>query len=177
MSLPSWPLVHFFYICTMKTAVILLGGNTGNVPLTFRTCIQDFEDEGYLIFDISSIYQSSAWGYESENLYYNQLIVLHTNNNAQELLADSLAIENKLGRIRTSSTDYSDRPIDIDIMFYESDVVSEVDLIIPHPRLHLRKFCLVPLMEIMPNFVHPGFNKTIAQLMEECADKSTVQQL
>lgn len=177
MPLPSRPLVHFFYICTMKTAIILLGGNTGNVPLTFRTCIQEFEDEGYLIFDISSIYRSSAWGYESENLYYNQLIVLNTNNNAQKLLADALAVENKLGRVRTSSTDYADRPIDIDIMFYESEIISEDDLTIPHPRLHLRKFCLVPLMEIMPNFVHPGLNKTIVQLIEECTDNSIISSL
>lgn len=161
----------------MKTAVILLGGNTGNVPLTFRTCIQEFEDEGYFIIDISSIYSSSSWGYESEHLYYNQLVVLHTNNNAQQLLNDALTIENKLGRVRSSSKDYSDRPIDIDIMFYESEIMETENLHIPHPRLHLRKFCLVPLMELIPAFIHPGFNKTIAQLLEVCPDNSLVTKL
>lgn len=161
----------------MKTVVILLGGNTGNVPLTFKSCIQEFEDEGYLVFDLSSIYQSSAWGYESENLFYNQLIVIHTNHNPQQVLANALAIENKLGRVRTSSSDYVDRPIDIDIIFYESDIVTTENLIIPHPRLHLRKFCLVPLMEIMPNFIHPSLNKSIEQLLEECTDKSVISSL
>jgi 2-amino-4-hydroxy-6-hydroxymethyldihydropteridine diphosphokinase len=161
----------------MKTVVILLGGNTGNVPLTFRTCIQEFEDEGYFIINISSIYSSSSWGYESEHLYYNQLMVLHTNNNAHQLLNDALTIENKLGRIRTNSKDYTDRPIDIDIMFYESEIMETENLHIPHPRLHLRKFCLVPLMELIPSFIHPAFNRTIAQLLEVCPDNSIVTKL
>jgi 2-amino-4-hydroxy-6-hydroxymethyldihydropteridine diphosphokinase len=161
----------------MKTAVILLGGNMGNVPLTFRTCIQEFEDEGYLIIDISSIYSSSSWGYESEHLYYNQLVVLHTNNNAQQLLNDALTLENKLGRIRSSSKDYSDRPIDIDIMFYESEIIESENLHIPHPRMHLRKFCLVPLVELMPQFIHPLLNRTIAQLLEDCEDNSNLTKL
>lgn len=158
----------------MHTVVILIGGNTGDVLSTFQLCTQEFEEKGYTLLEKSSVYNSKAWGYESENKYYNQLLVLKTNNNPQYILKDLLTIEEKLGRKRNSTTQYIDRPIDIDIMFYDSEIIKENNLIIPHPRLHLRKFCLIPLMGMMPDYIHPILNKSIRQLAKECIDKSII---
>ena len=161
----------------MHTTVLLLGGNKGDVLSTFQLSIQAFEEKGYTLFKKSSIYCSKSWGYESENIFYNQVLILKTNNSPQDILNDLLSIEEKLGRTRNSSDTYEDRTIDIDIIFYDDRVIEEENLVIPHPRLHLRNFCLVPLMEIIPNFIHPGLNKSIGQLTEECTDSSIISTL
>ena len=85
-----------------------------------------------------------------------------------------LNIETNLGRTRSAISKYQDRAIDIDIMFYDSEVINESALIIPHPRLHLRNFCLVPLMEIVPDFVHPILRKSIQVLSLESNDTGLV---
>lgn len=158
----------------MLEAVIILGGNEGNVPATFKKCKDSFESIGYVVKNISSLYSSPPWGFESSNEFYNQVLVLNTNKNPHEVLHDCLSIENEFGRIRNNSAEYEDRIIDIDILFYGDEVLVEEDLIIPHPRLHERKFCLVPLAEIMPGFVHPELDKTISELLSECEDKSQI---
>jgi len=88
----------------------------------------------------------------------------------------ALEIEKQLGRKR-SGNGYSSRTMDIDIIFYGDSVIDEPDLVVPHPRMHLRNFVLVPLCEIFPDFVHPVFGKTIRQLLEECPDEGKVWEL
>ncbi len=160
----------------MHHAVLILGGNTGDVTNTFKNCLIRFRELGYELFGISSVYTSNAWGFESDNLFYNQVVVVETKNNPQQVLTDCLSIENKLGRTRTAATTYSDRDIDIDILFFDQEIIEEDHLFIPHPRLHLRKFCLVPLVEIMPDFVHPKLDKTMRTLLTECEDESKINQ-
>jgi 2-amino-4-hydroxy-6-hydroxymethyldihydropteridine diphosphokinase len=154
--------------------VIILGGNEGDVPETFAKCVERFEILGYELIDVSSLYSSPPWGFESKNLFYNRIFVFRTNKNPHELLNDCLSIENQLGRTRNNSSGYRDRNIDIDILFYGNEIVDKEHLIVPHPRLHERKFCLVPLDEIMPGFVHPVLNKSIRELLLECKDESQV---
>ena len=158
----------------MQEVVIILGGNQGNVPDTFRKCEERFEALGYKLVDISSLYSSPPWGFDSKNMFYNRIMVFETNKNPQYVLDDCLMIEGELGRIRNTSENYEDRIIDIDILFYGEEIVVEEHLMIPHPRLHERKFCLVPLQEIMPDFVHPGLEKTIRTLLGECEDESKI---
>ncbi len=158
----------------MQEAVIILGGNQGDAPATFKRCEERFDELDYTLVNTSSIYSSPPWGFSSENLFYNQVMVFETNKIPQEVLNDCLSIENELGRTRNNSPEYEDRLIDIDILFYAEETLVEEHLTIPHPRLHERKFCLVPLHEIMPDFIHPGLNKSIEKLLEECADKSVI---
>lgn len=154
---------------------LILGGNIGNVRETFQTCLKKLIDLNYLPINQSSIYQSSAWGYPSENSYLNQVLILQTKNSAEMVLNDILEIERKLGRVRTNDKVYNDRTLDIDILFFDDSIIQQPNLVIPHPRLHLRRFCLVPMAEINAEFLHPVLQKSIADLLLECPDPSIIQ--
>jgi 2-amino-4-hydroxy-6-hydroxymethyldihydropteridine diphosphokinase len=157
----------------MHTVIILLGGNEGDIKNTFQQCLSQIQTSGFTVEKQSYIYQSKAWGYESEKLFFNQALILQTNHNPQKALDIILDIEKSLGRTRDIKPGYADRPIDIDIMF-DDQVISEKRLIIPHPRLHLRKFCLIPLNELVPDLQHPVLHKSIHQLLKICPDLSEV---
>jgi 2-amino-4-hydroxy-6-hydroxymethyldihydropteridine diphosphokinase len=86
-------------------------------------------------------------------------------------------IEKELGRIRHNDGQYHSRCIDIDILFYDDLVSTDPVLEIPHPRLHLRQFTMLPLQEIAPEYVHPTLNKTVTELLNSCPDKSIVNKL
>lgn len=121
----------------------------------------------------SSIYQTQSWGY-NDNDYLNQVLEISTNCLSTELLDRVLEFEKTLGRTR-NSIGYSARTIDIDILFFGNEIINLDKLVVPHPRLHLRKFVLIPMMDVNKNFVHPIFNKTIEQLLNECEDSSIVE--
>jgi deoxyguanosine kinase len=105
----------------------------------------------------------------------NQCIKVKTDLKATELIDVLLLIEKELGRERTINQIYEPRTIDIDILFYNNDIINESKLLVPHPRLHLRKFVLIPLEEIASNYLHPLLNKTIFNLLSECEDTSDVK--
>ena len=85
-----------------------------------------------------------------------------------------LNIEQMLGRNREKETRWGERPIDIDIIFYDNALIDSQLLTLPHPRMHLRAFVLVPLLELVPDFVHPVLNKTITQIYDELEDVEDV---
>jgi 2-amino-4-hydroxy-6-hydroxymethyldihydropteridine diphosphokinase len=154
-----------------------LGGNTGDVLSTFEACTQHIRQKGYEVTGRSGIYTSNAWGYQSQHTYYNQVLILKTNQTPQTTLKEMLEIEKTLGRTRTAPGLYEDRVVDIDILFYDSLVLNEPNLVIPHPRLHERNFCLVPLLEVLPDLVHPVFHQTIQELKKSCTDPGKVSAL
>lgn len=102
---------------------------------------------------------------------------MNTNFTAVELLQRILEIENIMGRVRDNSKRYTSRIIDIDILFYNNEVIKEIDLEIPHPLIQERRFALIPVMDISPKFVHPIFNLTIEELLIKCPDKSIVKKI
>lgn len=175
MPLPKKIILPYLY--SVHTAIILLGGNTGDVLSIFKVCTHQIRQKGYEVAHHSAIYTSQAWGYQSQHPFYNQVLVLKTKQTPQTTLADMLAIENNLGRTRTTPGIYEDRVLDIDILFYNGLILQEPNLTIPHPRLHERNFCLVPLMEILPDFVHPVFKQTIRELKKSCTDPGQVAAL
>jgi len=109
--------------------------------------------------------------------FYNQVVHVNTRQDAPELLQTLLGIEKELGRQRSAEKRYESRTIDLDILFFNQEVINLAELHVPHLRLHLRRFVLGPMCEIAPNFVHPVLKKTIAQLLKECPDTSTVKKI
>jgi 2-amino-4-hydroxy-6-hydroxymethyldihydropteridine diphosphokinase len=121
----------------------------------------------------SSIYQTAPWGYQDQDYFLNQVLQINTTLNPEELLIQTSKIENELGRIRQEVN--GPRKIDIDILFFNDLQVITNTLIIPHPRLHLRKFTLIPLNEIIPNYIHPVYQISISELLIACPDESDVK--
>ncbi len=124
----------------------------------------------------SSCYETEAWGFETEATFYNRVLDVDCRLAPAELLARCLDIEMCLGRERSVSG-YASRTMDIDILFYNQEVVQETGLQIPHPRMHLRKFCLEPMNELAPCFSHPVLHKSMQQLLTECEDRCWVRKV
>ena len=120
----------------------------------------------------SSIYETAPWGQTNQPDFLNQALLINTQLNADEVMNQLLAIENLMGRIRTIKL--GPRTIDLDIIYYNNEVISTNLISIPHPKLAERKFVLEPLFEIAPNYLHPIFNKTNACLLKECGDSLAV---
>lgn len=155
--------------------VTLLGGNLGDSKALFKGAIDLMKSKGFIIENFSKVYESKAWGYTSQNTYLNQVVVFQSKEAPEYLLNTCLSIEKELGRQRVDKEAYSDRPIDIDILYMDDLSINKEELIIPHPRLHLRRFTLVPLEEILPDFIHPIFKKDHKSLLLLCPDKSLVE--
>jgi len=158
----------------MSTVFLLLGGNIGNTKEKFKQAqsliIKYIGD----IVQQSSNYQSDAWGFKSSNSFLNCVIITKTNLTPYDLLKKTQEIEVLLGRKQKTKTTYESRIIDIDILFYDNKIIESDTLSIPHPRLHLRKFTLEPLLALSPNFVHPTLQKTIVNIYQECKDTSKI---
>lgn len=124
----------------------------------------------------SNFYQSEPWGFESENLFLNQVLIISTPLNPYKILVEVQAIEKALGRNHKSIDGiYQDRPVDIDILFYDDQIISDEPLLmIPHPHMASRKFVLKPLCEIAPDMTHPVTHQTIKEMLMACEDKMSV---
>lgn len=162
----------------MALTHLILGGNSGDKSEMLVRAIALLEKQCGKILATSSVYETEAWGYTTENTYYNQAVSLTTEHAPLELLRITQEIEKNLGR-KTKSKDgiYSDRPIDIDILFFDHRVVNLPELTIPHPHICERIFVLKPLEEIAADFKHPIREKTISQLTLLCKDKLAIKKL
>jgi len=161
----------------MNRCVLLMGGNLGNVPVTFSKARKLLAERVGEIESESSVYVSSAWGFESDDPFYNQVLVVNTNDSAENLLNKMLEIETHFGRTRIAEQGYQSRTLDLDILFFNQEVIQTENLQIPHPRLHLRNFTLMPLAELMQDFVHPVLRVTIKQLLDQSNDTIQVHKL
>jgi 2-amino-4-hydroxy-6-hydroxymethyldihydropteridine diphosphokinase len=155
----------------MANIILLgLGSNLGDRKLNIERAIEAIRSIAE-VTKVSPIYESPAWGYNSDNSYYNSCLEVYTELNSSLFLAGIQSLENEMGRIR-SEKGYADRSIDIDILFYNDELIEMSDLAVPHPRLHERLFVLLPLNDLIPKFVHPIIGKTIEELLDLCADSS-----
>lgn len=155
---------------------ILLGGNLGDKQLIFSETKKQLTAQLGAIAKESAIYETEPWGFESDDMFWNQALEFETELTPEEVLVQVHNIEHEMGRIRTGNQ-YDSRLIDIDILFFGNQVINQEYLVIPHPRIQDRKFVLVPLAEIAPEMIHPIFKKTINKLLEECTDHLSVQKL
>ena len=124
------------------------------------------------IISLSSIYETAAWGKADQPSFFNQVMEIQTDLLPRQLLRRILKIETRIGRIREER--YGPRIIDIDILFYNDEVHNYPLLKIPHPEIQNRRFVLVPLAEIAPDFIHPVLKKSILELLAICPDKLEV---
>lgn len=122
----------------------------------------------------SSFYESEPWKMNSSNWFVNAIVQITTNLPPEELLNECQRIESQLGRPLNRSTEYLDRTIDIDILFYDNQILNNQRLTIPHKHFHKRAFVLVPMLEIAEDFVHPFFGKTVESLYEEIEEPEMV---
>lgn len=156
-----------------NTACILLGSNMGNSFHQLETAAAQLAQKTGTIIQQSGIYVTAAWGFTQQPDFLNQVIVLHTKLCARQTLESMLTIEAEMGRVRTVKN--APRVIDIDLLFFNADIIAEPDLTVPHPRIQDRRFVLVPLDEILPNFLHPVFKENIHQLLTKCPDQLNVK--
>jgi 2-amino-4-hydroxy-6-hydroxymethyldihydropteridine diphosphokinase len=174
--------LHRILICykftnyKMALIYLLLGGNTGDRVKYLDMARNEIARHIGKPEAVSSLYETEPWGFDTANLFLNQLVIADTNLDPASALEKILKIELQLKRERKEKQ-YSSRTIDIDILFYEDRVIAEEGLIIPHPRLHERRFALEPLAEMVPEMLHPVSGKTISRLLEECKDKLQVKRL
>lgn len=158
----------------MNSAYLLLGSNLGNRPEILQLAKEEISSSIGSISRESSVYESEAWGFHSSHKFLNQVVKIETDCRPMNVLTEILRIEQKLGRVRTSRQGYVSRRIDIDILFFNDEIVSEEKLCIPHPKIPDRMFTLLPLSEMDRSMIHPGTGKTISEMMIECADSSQV---
>ena len=155
---------------------ILLGSNQGARKILLRQALEAIERICGKIVKQSSIYETAPWGFESEHWFLNQVVQIESLLGPEALLEKLLAIEQQLGRVRTNEQ-YSSRAIDLDLLYYSSIHIQTRLLEIPHPRLHLRRFTLMPISEIAPDFMHPVLKKTQLELLSALTDNSVVRRL
>ena len=132
-----------------------------------------FENIG-LVSKISKVYTAPALGFEGDD-FYNACIKVETELKPKKILKELQAIESRLGRVAKINSGYESREIDLDILFYNDEIIKEKILLIPHPELHKRRFVLQPLLDIAKELEHPVLNKNIELLLEACMDKSVIE--
>lgn len=156
-----------------KTFFIALGSNEGDRLRLLQLALDKLYREIGEVKAISEIYETPAWGF-SGNAFLNACVSVCSRFPAEKVLRKLLKIETALGRSRTESKAYESRSIDLDILLLEDELIASEDLLVPHPEMHKRKFVLKPLADIAAQEIHPVFKKSIAQLLRETADTSTL---
>lgn len=158
-----------------KRVYLGLGTNTGNKEENLTRAIELLSLALGSPVALSGIIESKPWGFESENGFLNCVAAFDTTLTPASLLDTTEEIERTLGRTRKSlNGEYSDRIIDIDILFYGNDIIESERLTVPHPLLHKRGFVLLPLQEIAPQLIHPRLHRSIEELATELNDNALI---
>ena len=169
----------------MNSVTLLIGGNQGDRLLLIDQATELIRQRIGSVVALSAVYETEPWGeFEIDNSklkienFLNRALVVETTLSPWQVLRTALDIERELGRKRNMKNPeatndlaaprlYHSRPMDIDLIFYDDLVVDSPELTLPHPRMHLRRFVLEPLAEIMPEYRHPIIGKTVTELLSE----------
>lgn len=159
----------------MAIVYLSLGSNKGDrIGYVQQAASLLGADEGISIVRTSAFYESEPWNMNTKNWFVNAVVEAKTKYSPQELLEVCQRIEKQLGRTSEEKNQYQDRTIDIDILFYNKDMINEENLIIPHKYVHLRAFTLVPMMELNSDFVHPVLHKNIVEMHNDLENPEMV---
>jgi len=150
--------------------ILSIGSNQGERLEAIKECIALIHQEIGTVIQVSRVYETAAWGFDSD-AFYNCALVLHTYHSAQEVLLKALAVEQKLGRIRQNVNGYQSRIIDIDLIAFDEEIIDSDVLTIPHPLMQDRKFVLLPFQDLKIDWTHPVLQKSISELIETCSDE------
>ena len=152
--------------------VLALGSNQGNRLETIESAIESIHNEVGTVIKVSKLYETPAWGFDSEP-FYNCALVLHSPLTAEVVLAKVLALEIKLGRIRGLDEGYQARVIDIDVIAFNEDIIASEKLKVPHPLMQERMFVLLPMRDLNLDWRHPILQKYLPELLRASEDKSS----
>lgn len=159
----------------MAIVYLSLGSNKGDrIGYVQQAASLLGADEGISIVRTSAFYESEPWNMNTKNWFVNAVVEAKTKYSPQELLEVCQRIEKQLGRTSEEKKQYQDRTIDIDILFYNKEIINEENLIIPHKYVHLRAFTLVPMMELNSDFVHPVLHKNIVEMHNDLENPEMV---
>lgn len=150
--------------------ILSIGSNQGNRLEVIKDCIALIHQEIGTVVQVSRVYETAAWGFDSD-AFYNCALVLHTHNSASEVLLKALAIEKQLGRIRKNESGYQSRIIDIDLIAFDEEIIETESLQVPHPLMQDRKFVLFPFQDLKISWMHPILNKSVSELVLICQDE------
>ncbi len=156
-----------------KSVYIALGSNKGNKLQYLQSAVDAIFKKIGIVSKISQVYTTPALGFVGDD-FYNACIKVETELKPKKVLKALQAIESKLGRATKTTDGYESREIDLDILFYDDDIINEKTLVIPHSEMQKRKFVLQPLLDIAKDLEHPVFNKSMEVLFEECKDESVI---
>lgn len=161
---------------TLHTVYLSLGSNLGNRIQTLQKAILQINTAIGNVSAISSVYENNAMGFKGGD-FLNLCIALKTKMAPITVLEASLAIELQMGRERSPDGTYQSRSIDIDLLYFDEEIIDTETLIVPHPRMQERRFVLKPLADVAPQFYHPKLKKDTRNLLQECRDKAKLKKM
>lgn len=159
----------------MNNVYLLLGGNLGNREANLQKAVSLIDDIIGKVILKSAVYKSPAWGNPNQPDFLNMALVCQSQLSPIQVLSKIFEIETLFKRVKTEK--WGARTMDIDIIFYNNLVLNTNNLIIPHPLMQVRKFVLVPLLQIIPAYIHPVLKKSIANLHQQCVDDAIVVEI
>ena len=159
----------------MTRCYLQFGSNQGDKLQLLEQACNYINNRCGMLVERSSLYNSEPWGFEAEEWFLNVLLVVETELDPDTLMDRLMDIERELGRVRHPEIEgYTSRTVDLDILYYGDQIVRTAKVTAPHPRLHERRFALMPLCELVPDFLHPESGLSQQQLLEKCHDTSKV---
>ena len=160
---------------TKKTVYLSLGSNVGEREVNLRNAIAALRGAGVRVAKVSSFYETEPVDFLEQAWFLNCAVEGETDVSAEALLRALRGIETRMGSKKLVTK--GPRLIDMDILLYGSETIDTSELQVPHPRMHLRRFVLVPLAEIAPELRHPAWSKTVSEMAAVTADQSEVHRL
>ena len=160
----------------MLTAYLGLGSNKGERISYIQKAIAEIKKiPGIVVLKFSGIYETEPWGVENQPDYLNSVLEIKTGLDAEILLKELKDIEKRIGRIQSAK--WSEREIDIDLLFYGNEIIEKDFMTVPHPQIEKRKFVLIPMNEIAPDFIHPLLKEKISELLINTNDPLIVREI
>lgn len=154
---------------------IAIGSNLGDRAENLKKAIREIELKLGAMIKQSSVYETKPWGKTNQPDFFNQVVLVHSNKSPEECLRILSNIEKQMGRKREEK--WGTRIIDLDLLYVNGSIIQTEKLLLPHPGIAQRRFVLVPLVEIAPDFLHPLLQKNQWQLLNECPDLLEVKSL